>query len=153
MAIQKWYSCYTNCILPYHCINFFNISKIHVKIVLGVIHQWRHAFFDHSRPALSNPFATRHMWRMTLFLNTSKLISFWKMVLKVITASIWFYTFLLKNQTVSIRVAQDISFSSFFKRFEWTHQVVLVCLKNVANEQTYLPQMWRTSKYCWTSLF
>ncbi len=50
-----------------------------------------------AKPVLSNPFTTRHMWRMALYLNTYKLVSFWKNGL-IIRVSICFHNqFLFEN--------------------------------------------------------
>jgi hypothetical protein len=66
-------------------------------------------------PALSNPFATRHMWRMavlmwrmTLFLNTSKTEYFLKKIKIGISNSN--HTFLSKTTEMGGGMAQDISF-------------------------------------------
>ncbi len=75
-------------------------------------------------PALSNPFATRHMWRTALFLNTSKIAR-----LNEFTNSMSFCTFLfIITKYLSW---EDTVYSMKF--FIYQQHNMGICLNNVAN--------------------
>jgi len=69
---------------PFFRCQYYRTTYVKIKIKLKLKYEKQLKQFlrcmkhkTNSKTSLSNPFATRHMWRMALFPNTSKLGYFW----------------------------------------------------------------------------
>jgi len=89
------------------------------------------------KPALSNPFATRHMWRMALYQNTSK-VGYFRL-----------------NRTKIKIFPYNAHFKTFYEKKMANEVIIVKTLEHISHKRSFLLylKIWRTQKYCWTSLF